>query len=176
MPFPKSAAAKGGRAAASALQKRIAAETIVQSKPWERSSGAKSEFGKAITSQNAFQATAKWRIREKDVADFAVELARIEGMLAQLEVIAEKHTFRAKRASLKVVISQSLRTGSDRLGGFASIAVGISTVMKWEEIVDEDFSAEMDALEEAARAEIRGILHTHAVNAAIAQPIATDEP
>ena len=50
MPFPKSAQSKGGRAAASDRQKTIAKQTILKTKPWEKSTGPTSQEGlQAVT-------------------------------------------------------------------------------------------------------------------------------
>ena len=45
MPFPKSAQRKGGRAAASDRQKTIAKQTIMETRPWEKSTGPTTEDG-----------------------------------------------------------------------------------------------------------------------------------
>jgi len=50
MPFPKSAQSKGGRAAASDRQKTIARETILETRPWEKSTGPTTQEGlQAVT-------------------------------------------------------------------------------------------------------------------------------
>ena len=45
MPFPKSAQSKGGRAAASDYQKTIAKQTILVTRPWEKSTGPTTQEG-----------------------------------------------------------------------------------------------------------------------------------
>ena len=52
MPFPKSAQRKGGRAAASDRQKRIAKQTILKAKPWEQSTGPTTQEGLQATTEN----------------------------------------------------------------------------------------------------------------------------
>ena len=50
MPFPKTAQHKGGQAAASDRQKTIAKETILKTKPWEKSTGPTTQEGlQAVT-------------------------------------------------------------------------------------------------------------------------------
>ena len=50
MPFPKSAQSKGGRAAASDRQKTIAKQTIMETRPWEKSTGPTTQEGlQAVT-------------------------------------------------------------------------------------------------------------------------------
>ena len=50
MPFPKSAQRKGGKAAASDRQKTIAKETILETRPWEKSTGPTTQEGlQAVT-------------------------------------------------------------------------------------------------------------------------------
>ena len=45
MPFPKSAQCKGGQAAASDRQKTIAKEKILETRPWEKSTGPTTQEG-----------------------------------------------------------------------------------------------------------------------------------
>lgn len=45
MPFPKSAQRKGGKAAASDRQKTIAKQTIMETRPWEKSTGPTTQEG-----------------------------------------------------------------------------------------------------------------------------------
>ena len=45
MPFPKSAQRKGGRSAASERQKTIAKQTIMETRPWEKSTGPTTQEG-----------------------------------------------------------------------------------------------------------------------------------
>jgi hypothetical protein len=52
MPFPKSAQSKGGRAAASDHQKTIAKQTILKTKPWEKSTGPTSQEGLQAVTEN----------------------------------------------------------------------------------------------------------------------------
>ena len=52
MAFPKSAQRKGGRAAASDRQKTIARQTILKTKPWEKSTGATTEKGLQAVTEN----------------------------------------------------------------------------------------------------------------------------
>ena len=50
MPFPKKAQRKGGRAAASDRQKTIAKQTIMDTRPWEKSTGPATQEGlQAVT-------------------------------------------------------------------------------------------------------------------------------
>lgn|GEM_PF-2702827 len=50
MPFPKSAQRKGGKAAASDRQKTIAKQTILETRPWEKSTGPTTQEGlQAVT-------------------------------------------------------------------------------------------------------------------------------
>ena len=50
MPFPKSAQRKGGKAAASDRQKTIAKQTIMDTRPWEKSTGPTTQEGlQAVT-------------------------------------------------------------------------------------------------------------------------------
>ena len=50
MPFPKTAQRKGGRAAASDRQKTIAKQTIMDTRPWEKSTGPATQEGlQAVT-------------------------------------------------------------------------------------------------------------------------------
>ncbi len=50
MPFPKSAQRKGGRASASDHQKTIAKQTILVTRPWEKSTGPTTQEGlQAVT-------------------------------------------------------------------------------------------------------------------------------
>ena len=50
MTFPKTAQSKGGRAAASDRQKTIAKETILETRPWEKSTGPTTQEGlQAVT-------------------------------------------------------------------------------------------------------------------------------
>ena len=50
MPFPKTAQRKGGRAAASDHQKTIAKQTIMETRPWEKSTGPTTQEGlQAVT-------------------------------------------------------------------------------------------------------------------------------
>jgi len=52
MTFPKSAQRKGGRAAASDRQKTIAKQTILKTKPWEKSTGPTSQEGLQAVTEN----------------------------------------------------------------------------------------------------------------------------
>ena len=52
MAFPKSAQRKGGRAAASDRQKTIAKQTILKTKPWEKSTGPTSQEGLQAVTDN----------------------------------------------------------------------------------------------------------------------------
>ena len=52
MPFPKTAQRKGGRAAASDRQKTIAKQTILKTKPWEKSTGPTSQEGLQAVTDN----------------------------------------------------------------------------------------------------------------------------
>ena len=52
MPFPKTAQRKGGRAAASDRQKTIAKETILETRPWEKSTGPATQEGLQATTGN----------------------------------------------------------------------------------------------------------------------------
>ena len=52
MPFPKSAQIKGGRAAASDRQKTIAKQTIMETRPWEKSTGPETQEGLQATTGN----------------------------------------------------------------------------------------------------------------------------
>ena len=52
MPFPKTAQRKGGRAAASDRQKTIAKQTIMETKPWEKSTGPTTQEGLQATTGN----------------------------------------------------------------------------------------------------------------------------
>ncbi|MBC7514916.1 MAG: hypothetical protein H7237_00535 [Alkalinema sp. FL-bin-369] len=52
MPFPKSAQRKGGRASASDHQKTIAKQTIMETRPWEKSTGPTTQEGLQATTGN----------------------------------------------------------------------------------------------------------------------------
>ena len=52
MTFPKTAQSKGGRAAASDRQKTIAKQTILKTKPWEKSTGPTSQEGLQAVTEN----------------------------------------------------------------------------------------------------------------------------
>ena len=52
MSFPKTAQRKGGRAAASDRQKTIAKQTILKTKPWEKSTGPTSQEGLQAVTDN----------------------------------------------------------------------------------------------------------------------------
>ena len=52
MPFPKTAQRKGGRAAASDRQKTIAKQTIMDTRPWEKSTGPTTQEGLQATTGN----------------------------------------------------------------------------------------------------------------------------
>ena len=52
MPFPKTAQRKGGKAAASDRQKTIAKQTIMDTRPWEKSTGPATEEGLQATTGN----------------------------------------------------------------------------------------------------------------------------
>ena len=52
MPFPKTAQRKGGRAAASDRQKTIAKQTIMETRPWEKSTGPTTQEGLQATTGN----------------------------------------------------------------------------------------------------------------------------
>ena len=52
MTFPKTAQSKGGRAAASDRQKTIAKQTILKTKPWEKSTGPTSQEGLQAVTDN----------------------------------------------------------------------------------------------------------------------------
>ena len=52
MTFPKTAQSKGGRAAASNRQKTIAKQTILKTKPWEKSTGPTSQEGLQAVTDN----------------------------------------------------------------------------------------------------------------------------
>ena len=52
MPFPKSAQRKGGKAAASDRQKTIAKQTIMETRPWEKSTGPATQEGLQATTGN----------------------------------------------------------------------------------------------------------------------------
>ena len=52
MSFPRSAQRKGGRAAASNRQKTIAKETILETRPWEKSTGPTTQEGLQATTGN----------------------------------------------------------------------------------------------------------------------------
>ena len=52
MTFPKTAQSKGGRAAASDRQKTIARQTILKTKPWEKSTGPTTQEGLQAATDN----------------------------------------------------------------------------------------------------------------------------
>ena len=52
MPFPKTAQRKGGKAAASDRQKTIAKQTIMDTRPWEKSTGPTTQEGLQATTGN----------------------------------------------------------------------------------------------------------------------------
>ena len=52
MPFPKTAQRKGGKAAASDRQKTIAKQTIMETKPWQQSTGPTTQEGLEATTGN----------------------------------------------------------------------------------------------------------------------------
>ena len=52
MSFPKTAQRKGGKASASARQKTIAKQTIMETRPWEKSTGPTTQEGLQATTGN----------------------------------------------------------------------------------------------------------------------------
>ncbi len=61
MPFPKSAQSKGGKAAASNRQKTIAKETILKTRPWEKSTGPVTKEGlQSVTANIRFDSILRF--------------------------------------------------------------------------------------------------------------------
>ncbi|MBD2093521.1 hypothetical protein H6F67_27175 [Microcoleus sp. FACHB-1515] len=131
MAYPRSAAARGGKAPASPRQKAIARLTIRETEPWKRSTGAKSQFGKAIAGQNAMKYSIRWRFRAHEVSDFAATLLQVERLLEQFNEIADRYSFYQRDSRFSVLIKTKFAHGTDQRGEWASIALAIQTQASW---------------------------------------------
>lgn len=105
----------GGSRPSSALQRAIAAETIRRTRPWERSTGARTVRGKAVSSLNAYSGWQK--TVESDSPDYEIQCQQLREAIAQLQELAPKHSFKGVieecEVCLKIVIQANLKDGVD---------------------------------------------------------------
>ena len=116
MPFPKEAQRKGGRSPASDKQKAIARQTIQQIRPWERSTGPRSQMGKALSSRNRVKLdnfVFHRVIRSWEVDDFWGECAVAEQAIAALQAVQQKFQVSGKRVRLSIKFNITRQSGDE---------------------------------------------------------------